>query len=266
MCGLSCAGRWAQEVFCVPARSHGHWGWGQAGELSRGGIQSQQASVALCNCGGCGLLSCAEARATKSAPLCSWLSEHESESALQHPWDVGLLGFPVASSSPGRSGRAGQPFGRSMSRSGTWLSLCNGPRVPFAWLCVQLLPLLESWPGDWVAQPGQPSQHGRRGLGERVQRREQWSLAEPKSKGPPFRLQRRQARPSHRPWPLREGLRPRPPAPPCSRPSSPMREASRIPAVVVHSSGGLPRCPGCPGSSVQPALIACRGGGPGSTR
>lgn len=165
----------------------------------------------------------------------------------------GFWGSRWLSSSPGRCGRAGQPVGRSTEQE--WHLVEPLPTVPGCRsrlaLC-QLLPLLESWPGDWaaLAWAAKPAAVG---AWENGCRREQWSLAEPKSKvlhsgsrAPGTPLPRALASAG-------SDLRPRPRLAP--RPSS-LSAAGSPPgfrAVVVHSSGGLPRCPGC----LAPLCPAC---------
>lgn len=94
----------------------------------------------------------------------------------------GFWGSRWLSSSPGRCGRAGQPVGRSTEQE--WHLVEPLPTVPGCRLCLalcQVLPLLESWPGDWAA-PAWAARPAPMGAWENGCRREQWSLAEPKSK------------------------------------------------------------------------------------
>ena len=177
-----------------------------------------------------------------------------------------------------RGGAAGQvsPSGDPQSRSGTWLSLCQRSQGALCtWLCVSCCCCWRAGQGTGRLRPGQPGQQ-RRGPGRMGAEESSgaWQSPSPRSS---IQAPGCQAHPSHRPWAAREVTSdPNPaslPISPLAQQRAPCRKPSRIPSggrallrgVALLLSGSWGRTWAAWLLPVQSALIACRGGGPGST-
>lgn len=188
-----------------------------------------------------------------------------------------------ASGAPGgqaalRGGAAGQvsPSGDSQSRSGTWLSLCQRSQGALCtWLCVSCCCCWRAGQGTGQLQPGQPGQR-RRGPG-RTGAEESSGAGQSPSPRSCIQAPECRAHPSHRPWAAWEVTSdPNPaslPVPPLAQQRVPCGKPSRIPSgghalirgVASLPSGSWGRTQAAWLLPVQPAPIACQGGGPGST-